>query len=103
MDWVNKKAEAVNDFLVEHNAPSFGVGYNSTYGTGFYVGNNPTYYPGYEKKIANGQQNISNQLAEVIKEHGAAWRSSSNGIFGSNYELGPIGIGLNFEIANPDW
>jgi RHS repeat-associated protein len=63
MDWVNRKAEPVNDFLVKHNAPSFGGGYNSTYGAGFYVGNNPMYYPGYEKRIATGQGEISNQIA----------------------------------------
>jgi RHS repeat-associated protein len=63
MDWVNRKAEPVNDFLVKHNAPAFGGGYNSTYGAGFYVGNNPMYYPGYEKRIATGQGEISNQIA----------------------------------------
>ena len=63
MDWVNRKLQPVSDAMVDVGVPSFGAGYNSTYGGGFYVGNNPMYYPGYEKRIATGQQGISNQVA----------------------------------------
>lgn len=30
-------------------------------------------------------------------------RRNPNGIFGTNYELGPVGIGVGFEIGLPEW
>ena len=71
-----------------------GVGYWSPQGASFT-------YPGQNPPTAN--EVVSKEIAEVRQGYGAAWRASSNGIFGSNYELGPIGIGLNFEIAYPEW
>lgn len=63
MQWVNDNTTGVRQTMVDAGIPSFGAGYNSHYGGGFYVGNNPMYYPGYENRIATGQQGISNQVA----------------------------------------
>jgi RHS repeat-associated protein len=52
----------IGNWLTRNNI-QFQVGYNSTFGPGFSIGDNPMYYPGYENKIVDGQQNISNQIA----------------------------------------
>jgi hypothetical protein len=59
--------------------PNFGVNYNTTFGTGFSVGENPAYYPGYENKIIDGQRNISNHLVEVRKNYGPEWHAANGG------------------------
>lgn len=63
MQWVNDKTPGLRQNMVNARVPDFGVNYNTTFGTGFSVGNNPAYYPFYENKIVKGQQGISNQLA----------------------------------------
>nr|WP_321485470.1 toxin TcdB middle/N-terminal domain-containing protein [uncultured Draconibacterium sp.] len=71
MDWLNKEAESVNDFLVEHNAPSFGFGYNSENGTFHYIGNSGNIYhndPGSNANtVVNGA--INNARAEYYAYH----------------------------------
>jgi hypothetical protein len=63
MQWVNDKTPRLRQNMVNAGVPNFGVNYNTTFGTGFSVGENPAYYPGYENKIVDGQRNISNQIA----------------------------------------
>jgi hypothetical protein len=63
MQWVNDKTPQLRQNMVNAGVPNFGVNYNTTFGTGFSVGDNPAYYPFYENKILHGQQGISNQIA----------------------------------------
>ena len=63
MQWVNDNTTGLRQNMVNAKIPDFSVKYNTTFGTGFSVGENPAYYPFYENKIAKGQQGIGNQLA----------------------------------------
>lgn len=49
--------------MVDAKIPDFNVNYNTMFGPGFSVGDNPAYYPFYENRIVDGQRNISNQIA----------------------------------------
>jgi len=70
--------DKIGNWLTRNNI-TFQVGYNSTFGPGLSIGDNPMYYPGYEKKIVKGQQGISNQLDKVRQNYGPAWHASSRG------------------------
>ncbi len=41
-----------------------------------------------------------NRAEELVHRE---FREARQGVFGSNYELGPVGIGVNFELAYPKW
>jgi hypothetical protein len=91
MQWVNDKTPRLRQNMVNAGVPNFGVNYNTTFGTGFSVGENPAYYPGYENKIIDGQRNISNHLVEVRKNYGPEWRDAgANSDFIQSLLLNPI-------------
>jgi RHS repeat-associated protein len=60
---VNDNTPQLRQKMVDAKIPDFNVNYNTMFGPGFSVGENPAYYPFYENKIADGQQGISNQIA----------------------------------------
>ena len=98
METVNLNTQKLSQKMEEAGVPNFGVSYNTTFGTGFSIGNNPTYYPGYEKRIAEGQQRTSNQLDDVIQTYGPAWRDASNGENG-NWQTLAFGMTDDFTFA----
>jgi hypothetical protein len=63
MQMLNDNTPQLRQNMVNAKLPNFGVNYNTIFGTGFSVGENPTYYPFYENKIADRQKEISTQIA----------------------------------------
>lgn len=102
MDWVNDNTEPLRDVMVDAGIPDFNVGINSA---------GDTYHEIAGYRVDHDQarvdraieSNVNAAITKVRQDYGAAWRESSNGVFGTNYELGPIGIGINLELALPEW
>jgi hypothetical protein len=93
MQWVNDKTPQLRQNMVNAGVPNFGVNYNTTFGIGFSVGENPAYYPGYENKIIDGQRNISNHLVEVRQNYGPEWHAQGQGGLDASTFFGAVGVG----------
>ena len=52
------------------------------------------------KKLFTYPSANQNRAEELVHRE---FREARQGVFGSNYELGPVGIGVNFELAYPKW
>jgi hypothetical protein len=94
---LNDNTPQLRQNMVNAKIPNFGVNYNTMFGTGFSVGDNPAYYPFYENRIVKGQQGVSNQLA------GFSYMDSSPDLhFGYGDIISQQSVGLEFYYGTVD-
>lgn len=78
MQMLNDNTPQLRQNMVNAKVPNFGVNYNTMFGAGFSVGDNPAYYPFYENRIVEGQQRVELNLENVRQAYGAAWFEATN-------------------------